>query len=78
MLWFVGWGFEVLCCGFCIYDLSDGDLKLCVVHFVFMVCGMGIWSCVSCTIVLWFVKWGFEVGYCEFCNMICGMGIKLN
>ncbi len=31
-----------MCCGFCIYDLSDGDLKLCVVDFVFMICGMGI------------------------------------
>ncbi len=31
-----------MCCGFCIYDLSDGDLKLCVVQFVFMICGMGI------------------------------------
>ncbi len=46
---------KVMDCVLCIYDSWDGDLKLCVVDFVFMICQMGIWSCVLCILWLWFV-----------------------
>jgi hypothetical protein len=48
-----------VCCGFCIYDLSDGDLKLCVVHF--------------CVYDLW--DGGLKLCILYNCIMICEMGI---